>query len=117
MFIYPASARFQFGDGCAGDARFASEITVGIGGTEGSLAAFVLDADAPDFSRKGALEAVGRQPDFPQDTVALGVHGMEIPLLAHNTGRYTLSVKASCPAGDEDWRNWLFVRAVGRLAT
>ena len=69
---YPAQARFKFGDGRMGVARFAVDITADRAGAKGDFTAFVLDADIPALLRRGASEALGGQLEFPGDTLPLG---------------------------------------------
>ena len=54
------------------DVLSASDIAAGIAGAKGDIPALILDANIPAFLRKGALEALGRQLDFPRDTLTLG---------------------------------------------
>ena len=68
-YPYPAEARFKFGDGRIGEARYAADITVGIAGYKGSFTAFVLDAEIPALLCKGALEALYAKLDFVKGTL------------------------------------------------
>ena len=66
---YPSSARFKFGDGRIGEVNREADIKVGIAGHKGAFTAFALDAEIPSLLRKGALEALGAQLDFDEDTL------------------------------------------------
>ena len=90
--LYPADARFKFGDGRIGEVRYAADITVGIAGRKGSFTAFVLDAEIPALLCKGALEALSAQLDFAKGTLWLERHGICVPLGLSDMGHYAMSV-------------------------
>ena len=75
-----------------GDARFAADITAGVGENKGNAKAFGLDADIPALLRQGASGGLGGLLDFPRDTLMLGSRWAEIPLEVHDMGHYILSV-------------------------
>ena len=77
-------ARFKFGCGRVGEAKFAADIKVGIAGRRDPFTALVLEADIAALLRKGALEALGGHLDFLRD----------VPLMVHEMGHYVLSVVA-----------------------
>ena len=52
--IYPACARFKFGDVSLDEVRCAADIPAGPVGGRGESTAFALAADIPALSRKGA---------------------------------------------------------------
>ena len=89
--LYPSAARFKFGDGKIGEVRFAANIVVGIAGCKGTFTAFVTDAEIPALLCKGALEALGAQLDFANDTMWLGRHGICVPLGLNAMGHYVMS--------------------------
>ena len=68
---YHSKARFRFGDGRLGEVRHAADILVGVAADKGKFAAFALDADIPAFLRKGAIEALGWQLEFPRGSLVL----------------------------------------------
>ena len=70
---YPSSAKFKFGDGGFGEVTHAA-------GCVGAFTAFVLKAEIPALSRKGALEVLGAQLDFVKDTLSLKKQGVTVPL-------------------------------------
>ena len=61
----------DLGDGRPGDVRRAANSSVGIAGNRSTLTAFVLGADTPALLRKGALRALGWQPDLSRDISSL----------------------------------------------
>ena len=62
---YPAPARFKFGDGRLGEVRRATDIPVGIPGSEGKFTGVALDADIPALLRTSALEPFGGAAGSP----------------------------------------------------
>ena len=54
---YPPAVRSKSADGRPGEVHFPVDITVRIAGCKGTPTAFVLEADIPALSRKGASEA------------------------------------------------------------
>ena len=77
---YSTTTRFKFGDGRVGEVQHAADITAGIAGREGASAMFALGADTPAPLRRGALEALGGQPDFERDMLTIRKHGVRDPL-------------------------------------
>ena len=75
---FPAQAQLKFGGGTKEGVGFFADITAGIAEAAGHFTASVLDADIPASLRKGGLEALGAQRDFPRDTLTLGLCGVEI---------------------------------------
>ena len=68
---YPSPARFRFGGGRLGQVSQAADIPVGVAGSKGNFPAFALEADIPALLREGAVEALGRPPDFSRDVSTL----------------------------------------------
>ena len=87
----PAHAPFKFGDRSMGGSKLAADISLGSAGANGAFTTFVLDADVPAPLRKGALGALCGRLDCYQDTLALGLRGVEILLRVNDLGRYFLS--------------------------
>ena len=86
----PSSARGRFRDGRLDDVRHAADFPACISGSQGNFAAFALDADIAELSRKGALEALGGQLDFLRDPLTLRKRGATIPARVDGVGRYLL---------------------------
>ena len=89
---YPLAARIRFGDGRLGEVRHAADTPLGTAENRGKFSASVLDADFPALSRKGSMEALAGQLDFPRDAPALRKQGATIPLRVNRMGRYFLTV-------------------------
>ena len=62
--IYPARARFKFGDIGMGRVHFAAEITVVVAEAKGNLTDFVSDTDIPAFLRNGVVGSPWRAAGF-----------------------------------------------------
>ena len=88
----PSTARFRLGDGRFGEVSHVADIPVGVAGERGKFAAFALDAGAPAFLPKGAMEAPGWQPDFSRDPLALHEQGATRPRRVNRMGRHILRV-------------------------
>ena len=72
-----------------------ADIPVGVAGGRGEVTAFLIYADNPAFLRKGALEALRGQLDFPQNVATSGRLGIDVPLKVNGMGRHVLSVVSS----------------------
>ena len=89
--LYPASARFKFGDERLGEVRLAAGITVGIAGRKGTPAAFASEAGIPALLRKLASGGPGSQSDFASDVSTIQNRGDEILLKVNGMGYYVPS--------------------------
>ena len=57
--VHSTTARFKFGNGRIGEARYAADLKVGIAVRRGSIAVFALGEAIPASGSRGALEALG----------------------------------------------------------
>ena len=96
---HPACTRFKFCGGHHGEVRFSADITAGVAPCDGTLVAFVLEANISAFLHKMASEALGGLLERPCRVLALRMKGEDISLEANYIGRSALSVVA---VGDRD---------------
>ena len=126
MSTYPSSTRYRFGGGLQGEARHAADIPVGAAESKAKFTACVPDADIPALLRKGALEKLGAQLDFPRDLLTLNNQGVRIPLRLNRIGPYILSAvnfekdpsrKARGPAVSASYYEWVLTNRRPNLST
>ena len=87
-----------------GDVRFAADIKVGIAGTPGSFATFVLGSCIAASFCEEALESPGGQLDGHRDILTSGFRRVDIPLKVNDMWRYILSAVAFCGRRGESSR-------------
>ena len=86
--------------------RLAADSTAGVAGAKGNFAAFVLDADIPALSHRGASEALGGQLGFSRDSSTSGLRGGGDPLKVNDMENYILSVVGPRPRFSASMVEW-----------
>ena len=90
--VREAFASLRYGDGRVGDVHQAALIPIAFAGCTGQFMAYVVDAEIPALSGKGALETLGAHLNFRQRVLTLEALGADIPLKVSAVGHYLLDV-------------------------